>query len=68
MREDWATLVKDHDKYKEACLLATKRFKLSKHMNDDIGVDFFISHNWCDENSPYRWTALVKLSDLFYQR
>jgi hypothetical protein len=71
LREDWASLMAvggDKRLLKEARQAAVKRFKLSKHMNDSLGVDFFVSHNWCDENAPHRWTALVKLSDLFHQR
>mmetsp|Transcript_16341 Transcript_16341/g.19326 ORF Transcript_16341/g.19326 Transcript_16341/m.19326 type:complete len:1650 (+) Transcript_16341:92-5041(+) len=68
LREDWCSLVKDDKLYRKACGSAIKRFKMSQAMKDDIGVDFFVSHNWSDENAPYRWAALVKLSDLFQQK
>lgn len=49
---------------------ARDRFAMaSKLSNDDkIGIDFFVSHNWLDENAPQRWSAMLAISDLFRQR
>ena len=49
---------------------AQYRFSLSTHLsdNDKYGIDFFVSHNWLDENAPQRWNAMVSISDLFQNR
>ena len=36
--------------------------------DDGIGIDFFVSHNWHDENADQRWAALTELSDRFLDR
>ena len=36
--------------------------------DDGIGIDFFVSHNWHDENADQRWAALIELSDRFLDR
>lgn len=68
LREDWAALDKDPQARKSAAKMATRRFNLSRPMQDAIGVDFFVSHNWADENAPHRWAVLCCLSDLFSAR
>jgi hypothetical protein len=68
LREDWAALSKHPKARKAAEQGAAKRFKLSQPMRDAVGVDFFVSHNWSDENAPHRWAALCRLSDLFAAR
>jgi hypothetical protein len=78
LREDWANLyakAKESAAANEALEVAKKnaadRFKLSKKLDptdSNQQVDFFVSHNWCDDNAPHRWGALLQFSDLFYKK
>ena len=70
LREDMVGLLQPgrEDDLKQAQLASKKRFHLSKPMRDDVGVDFFVSHNWKDENAPHRWTTLLCISDNFQRR
>jgi hypothetical protein len=49
---------------------ARARFNMASPLpnNDPIGIDFFVSHNWLDENAPQRWNAMLSMSDLFQKR
>ena len=55
LREDWAALATDPAATRAARAAASARFALSKPLRDELGVDFFVSHNWSDENAPHRW-------------
>jgi hypothetical protein len=70
LREDWRSLSEkgDEAELKAAQLAARRRFQLSKLMRDEIGVDFFVSHNWKDDNAPHRWATLLVISDRFQRR
>jgi hypothetical protein len=75
LREDWASLTEQDAQghkapLKAANARAAQRFGLSHKLEaeDPQGVDFFVSHNWNDDNAPHRWATMMRFSDLYKRR